>query len=140
MAKTRKLKVENGGASSEALPVARAALEMVRDAIIEFGTKPNKHNLVRTDKIRGGRLLVIHEIQKREELKSDIIKQYDETGQGWPNVADAPKEAVEKILALLNETITLNFGEPIKLSDHDRETLVMEEPNYSVLKEVGFIA
>lgn len=118
--------------------VARGALDRMVQAVMNLGG--NRLPLVDTKKIHRNKKRLIELVSEREDLRKELIRQYDEDGQGWQDPDDAPVELVEKITDLMTETVTvevepirLNGAGDIELSTDDYENLlalgILEDDN-----------
>ena len=117
--------------------VARGALDVVIGAFEDFGkNRMSFRRAIRTDNAQQA---FIKYLQERERARSLLIKQYDETGKGWENVAEAPAGLVSEILALQTEDVVVDFGESLEITEKELDDFKIEKRNYNILKAIGFL-
>lgn len=127
--------VDQGGDES-GVAVQRMALPKVLDAFQDLGA--NRLPLAVTVRIHEAMTIVKEAAQRRADLRNVLIRQYDETGEGWADPRDAPYELVDKIEELESEDVPLNLGNAVSVERLGNDIQV--SPNhYSILLALGFL-
>lgn len=98
----------------------------------------NRLPLPQTVRVHNATKVVQEAIREREELRQSLIKQYDDNGGGWQDVAEAPDELVNKVAELLTEEVELDLGEPMTLKAGVRNIELSRE-SYAILEHLGFL-
>lgn len=117
------------------MKIANLLLEKVHDAVKDAGK--NRLPYEDTERLYDFRVLIADCIKRREGLRTDFIKQYDETGKGWEFSVEAPPALVESIQRLLLETVDLDFGPPLVIGD--KKAFLLSGESLTVLKGIGIL-
>ena len=117
------------------MKIVYGSLDKIYNALVSVGRglSVSDMRLVHRAKKRVGEF-----VSEREALRKEIIKEFDETGRGWDDPADAPPELVSRILVLHAQEVDLVFTPDEKLTLPD--SFVIEDGvAYSLLVDVGFL-